>query len=295
MLKLKPLYYFKTVVEKGSISAASAVLFTAQPPISKALQQLEVQWDVVLFERTSRGMIPTDAGRYLYQRAGDLLLQAQNIDSEMRAFSEGQRGVVRLGCVDMGISLLAEAIAALRLRYPNLQFSLYQGDPPWLEELLERRQVDAALIHLPLTLNPHNIASIPLNQLNVRALCLADTPLAARPSVTLAQLAAQPLVLLRRKTGFGMYDRVMQCFTQAGLTPNIVAQASDLPVMKQLVRQGVAVALVPSLAESETEAGLVSLPVPELQAAADRLALIYYQQHAESAVLKPLLEYFFSR
>ena len=87
----------------------------------------------------------------------------------------------------------------------------------------------------------------------------------------------------------------MQCFTQAGLTPNIVAQASDLPVMKQLVRQGVAVALVPSLAESETEAGLISLPVPELQAAADRLALIYYQQHAESAVLKPLLEYFFSR
>lgn len=293
MLKLKPLHYFKSVVEKGSISAASQVLYIAQPPISKALLQLESYWDVSLFDRTPRGMVPTDAGRYLYQRASDLLQLADDIDAEMRAFSEGQRGVIRLGCVDMGMGLLAEAIAVLRAERPELEFSLHQGDPLYLEELLEHRQIDAALIHLPLTLNARGVACRVLQQLNVRALCLADGPLAGASSLSLTALAAHPLVLLRRQRGFGMYERVLACFNEAGLTPNVVAQASDLPIMKQLARQGVALALVPSLAEAPLEAGLQALAVPELDAAADRLALIYHQQHATSAVLKPLLAYFF--
>lgn len=295
MLKLRPLYYFKTVVEKGSISAASSMLYIAQPPISKALQQLENHWNLTLFERTPRGMIPTDAARYLYQRASDLLLQAQNIDAEMRAFSEGQRGIVRLGCVDMGMGLLAEAIAALRVQHPGLQFSLYQGDPPCLEELLDHRQIDAALTHLPLTLNEQSIGSIPLQPLAIRALCSADGPLAALTSVTLAELAEYPLVLLRRKNGSGLYERIVQRFTLAGLSPDIVAQASDIPVMKQLARQGVAVAVVPSLEDTVPDPRLISLPVPELDAAADRLVLIYHQQHSESAALKPLLAYFLSQ
>ncbi|QGU85822.1 LysR family transcriptional regulator [Erwinia sorbitola] len=292
MLKLKPLHYFKTVVEHGSISAASKVLYTAQPPISKALLQLESHWDVRLFERTPRGMTPTDAGRHLYQRASDLLQLADNIDSEMRTFSEGQRGVVRIGCVDMGIVLLTNAIVALRSERPDLQFSLHQGDPLYLEELLERRQIDAALVHLPLTLNTCDVTSRVLQQLHVRVLCLADGPLAGSSSLSLAELAAHPLVLLRRQRGFGMYERVLSCFNEAGLTPEVVAQASDLPVMKQLVRQGVALALVPSLADALPEAGMLALDVPQLDVAADRLALIYHQQHAESAVLKPLLAFF---
>lgn len=292
MLKLKPLHYFKTVVEKGSISAASQVLFTAQPPISKALLQLESHWDLRLFERTPRGMIPTDAGRYLYQRASDLLQLAESIEGEIHAFSEGQRGVLRIGCVDMATGLLAGAVAALREDHPALQFSLHQGDPLFLEELLERRQIDAALVHLPLTLTASDVDSMALQQLCVRALCLADDPLAEASSLSLAALATHPLVLLRRQRGFGIYERVLACFHNAGLAPDVVAQASDLPVMKQLARQGVAIALVPSLGDSPPDAGLVALAVPELDGAADRLALIYHQQHAGSAVLRPLLAYF---
>jgi len=292
MLKLKPLYYFKTVVEKGSISAASQVLYTAQPPISKALLQLESHWELRLFERTPRGMIPTDAGRYLYQRASDLLQLAESIEGEMHAFREGQCGVLRIGCVDMATGLLAGAIAALRADYPERQFSLHQGDPLFLEELLERRQIDAALVHLPLTLTASDVDSMALQQLCVRALCLADDPLAEASSLSLAALATHPLVLLRRQRGFGMYERVLACFHDAGLTPDVVAQASDLPVMKQLALQGVAIALVPSLGDSPPDTGLVALAVPELDGAADRLALIYHHPHAGSAALRPLLSYF---
>ncbi|MFI8414996.1 LysR family transcriptional regulator [Serratia sp. NPDC078593] len=72
MLKLKPLSYFNAVVEQGSVFAAAEVLFIAQPPLSKALVQLKQHWGVQLFERSSKGMKPTEAGRYLYQRACDV-------------------------------------------------------------------------------------------------------------------------------------------------------------------------------------------------------------------------------
>lgn len=292
MLKLKPLSYFKAVCEYGSISAASEVLFIAQPPLSKALHQLEDEWGVKLFDRSSRGMAPTEAGRYLYRRAGDLLQMASEIDEEMQAFGDGDRGMVRIGTVSMGIPKVAGVIKRLKSEHPNVSFSLHQGDTGYLEELLERRRIDIALVHLPLTASDKDLSIQPLAHSCFRVMCLPDSPLAMFKAVTLQQLADTPLVLMRRKSGFGIYDNVMQLFNKAGLKPQILADASDVPMMKYLVEQGMAVGLLPVLTgESEWE-NLLTLPVPELEAVADDLVLIYRSHHEFSAMVRTVIEAF---
>ncbi|MEG3133306.1 LysR family transcriptional regulator [Rouxiella sp. T17] len=292
MIKLKPLSYFKAVCEHGSISAASDVLFIAQPPLSKALHQLEEEWGVKLFERSSRGMTPTEAGTYLYRRASDLLQMAAEIDEEMQAFGEGDRGVVRIGTVSMGIPRVAAAMKRLKLAHPQLSFSLQQGDTGYLEELLERRRIDVALVHLPLTTRDDELAIQPLARACFRVMCLPDSPLARDPQVTLQQLAAWPLVVMRRKSGFGVYDNVMQFFSKAGLKPQILADASDVPMMKHLVEQGMGVGLLPMLAEDREASALLTLPVPELDAVADDLVLISRSHHQCNTVLRTVIEAF---
>lgn len=292
MIKLKPLSYFKAVCEHGSISAASNVLFIAQPPLSKALHQLEEEWGVKLFERSSRGMTPTEAGTYLYRRASDLLQMATEIDEEMQAFGEGDRGVVRIGTVSMGIPRVAAAIKQLKTAHPQLSFSLQQGDTGYLEELLERRRIDVALVHLPLTTRDDELAIQPLARACFRVMCLPDSSLAHGSQVTLQQLAAWPLVVMRRKSGFGVYDNVMQFFSKAGLKPHVLADASDVPMMKYLVEQGMGVGLLPMLVQDHEASALLTLPVPELDAVADDLVLISRSHHPCNPVLRTVIEAF---
>lgn len=292
MIKLKPLSYFKAVYEHGSISAASDVLYIAQPPLSKALQQLEEEWGVKLFDRSSRGMTPTEAGMYLYRRAGDLLQMANEIDLEMQAFGEGDRGVVRIGTVSMGIPKVAGVMQQLKSEHPQLSFSLQQGDTGYLEELVERRRIDVALVHLPLTSSDEQLAIQPLAHSCFRAMCLRDSPLAAFKTLTLKQLAEWPLVLMRRKSGFGVYDNVMQFFSKAGLKPQILADASDVPMMKYLVEKGMAIGLLPMLSGQREWENLLTLPVPELETVADDLVVIYRSQPECSTMLRTVIKAF---
>ncbi len=291
-MKLKPLNYFKAVYEQGSISAASEVLFIAQPPLSKALHQLEEEWGVKLFDRSSRGMTPTEAGIYLYRRAGDLLQLAADIDEEMQAFGEGERGVVRIGTVSMGIPKVAEVMQRLKLEHPQLNFSLHQGDTGYLEELVELRRIDIALVHLPLTTSDEQLAIQPLAHSCFRVLCLPNSPLAQHKTVKLEQLAAWPLVLMRRKSGFGVYDNVMQAFSKAGIKPQILADASDVPMMKYLVEKGMAVGLLPMLAGKKEGENLLTLPVPELEAVADDLVIIYRSHYQFNTMMRTVINAF---
>lgn len=292
MIKLKPLSYFKAVVDHGSVSAAAEALFVAQPPLSRGLHLLEEQWGVKLFERSSRGMTPTEAGNYLYGRAADILQMAQDIDEEMHAFGDGERGVVRIGTVSMGIPRVTRMMKVMGKRSPQLSFSLQQGDTGYLEELLAHRRIDMALVHLPLTGQDGDIQMLPLARSCFRALCLPDSPLAALDILTLRQLADWPLVLMRRKSGFGVYENVLQSFNKGGLSPQLLADSSDVPMIKSLVEQGLAVGLLLMLENEQDWGGLVSRQVPELENVADDLVLIYRAQAKHRSTLNSVITAF---
>lgn len=289
MIKLKLLRYFKVVVECGSISAAAKVLFIAQPPLSKALQQLEQQWHVQLFKRSSKGMVPTEAGRYLYQKACYLLHEAALLEESMLAYGQGQQGVVRMGSVAMGLPYLTAMIKMIHQKQPGVSFSLQQGDTASLEELLHSQRIDIALVHLPLSTITKEAAITPLKRSTFKALCHVDSPLANHPQLTLADLAKQPLALMRRKMGFGVYDNVLNSFAKAKLSPAIFGDANDVPMLLHLVKQQLAIALLPVLDGEDYGHEIVALPVPELELVADELALIYLTPQT-SLALRQIIE-----
>ena len=62
-MELRQLEYFRAIVDEGSISGAARALHMTQPPLSYQIRQLENELNVKLFDRTSKGVTLTEAGK----------------------------------------------------------------------------------------------------------------------------------------------------------------------------------------------------------------------------------------
>ena len=72
-MELRQLEYFRQIADTHSFNEAARHLNMSQPPLSYQIHQLEEELGVQLFERTSKGVVLTNAGEVLYERAGNLL------------------------------------------------------------------------------------------------------------------------------------------------------------------------------------------------------------------------------
>jgi LysR family transcriptional regulator, salicylic acid-responsive activator of bsdBCD len=273
-MNLRQLTYFRAVVEHGSLVAASEVLHVAQPPLSVAIKQLEAQWRVRLFDRVGRGLVLTDMGRAAYDRACQLLGAAAAVDQEMTAMGQGFSAHIRVGFTALGVEPIAGMIEQLRAEQPGVSFSLHQGEPKMLEDMIEQRELDFAISHLPVANPALQVHPLVALQLAVIAREAAAARLPSERPVDYADLAETPLVLLRRSSGAGIYERVRDTFQRAGVACNIVADASDLAVVYALIQRGVGVGLLPFRPGAELPTGLVASPFVTASAS-ERLALVH--------------------
>ena len=92
-MDLQALMYFRTVVEMGTISKASAYLRIAQPALSRHIQRLEHSLGVELLQRSAKGVTPTAAGRQLLEKTADF--EATSDTSRARSPAMRMRSLVR--------------------------------------------------------------------------------------------------------------------------------------------------------------------------------------------------------
>lgn len=270
---LRQLRYFQAVVDHGTIAAAADNLHIAQSPLSRQIRQLEQDYGVTLFERQQQRLLLTDAGRHLYQRSQELLNLAAHTGEEMAALGQGSRGRVRVGTIATGIKRLTRAFEQLHPQWPDIRFCFQQGEPLYLERLVNERELDLAIVQRPVEIS--GLAAQPLAQLQFAALFADQIP--ANPPLTLARLAELPLALLRRNSRSGAFEQIMNCFQSQGLAPHIVAECSDVWILKRLVLSGMAVALLPVCTDQEplfAHPRLKQIPIPELIHQPNALVLI---------------------
>ena len=98
-MELRRLQYFVAVAEELSFNRAARRLHMAQPPLSVQIKNLEEELGVILFERTSRGVVLTEAGEFLLEEARRLLVQVDQTVSAVRRVGQGEVGRITLGFV----------------------------------------------------------------------------------------------------------------------------------------------------------------------------------------------------
>jgi DNA-binding transcriptional LysR family regulator len=96
---------FVCVIDAGSFSGAARLRNIKQPTVSKSIAQLEERLDIRLLFRTTRGLVPTEAGQQFYDRARVAIDQAREAESAARASAGGLTGRLRV-CLPITLATL---------------------------------------------------------------------------------------------------------------------------------------------------------------------------------------------
>lgn len=191
-LDLRKLRYFVEVAEQLNFGRAAAALHIAQPVLSRQIGRLEHELGVPLFTRTSRQVDLTAGGRQLLDEARSLLASADAAQRRVKAAGRGNR-TLNVGFM-AGIPVTS-AVAAFNEARPEVTVELRRIE--WYDqaEVLLDGTVDIAYIRLPIEergLRLHRLYSEPR-----LAVLYADHPLAGKTSLSILDLADDPVVMHR--------------------------------------------------------------------------------------------------
>jgi DNA-binding transcriptional LysR family regulator len=169
---------FLSVLDTGSLLAAAKYLKMAQPTLGRHIDELEKQLGVALFERTVRGLVPTEIAGKLASSARAM----ENASHSLHQIASGQcsdlTGSVRITCSQsVAVSLMPPLISKLRLTVPHIQIELVSSNQ--IKNLL-RREADIAL------------RMVRPVQVNLIAKKLCEMPIAPYASLAYLRRRGQP-------------------------------------------------------------------------------------------------------
>ncbi|TQV83780.1 LysR family transcriptional regulator [Denitrobaculum tricleocarpae] len=263
-MELRHLRYFKAVAEEGHITRAAERLSIQQPPLSLQIKALETELGVKLFHRRPRGVELTDAGASFHADVSELLADLDAAIAKTRQVARGEQGNIVIGFTSSVIFHAAtkSAIRAFRAAFPDVALSLEEDGSTKLIDSIARNKLDAAFVRT----STSHVEGVQILQMLEEPMYLAvpmDHPLAKKTAkpVELHALSDQPLVLYRRSSGPGLYDRIITACAGAGFTPQIVQEAPRVGSTLNLVAAGLGISFVPgSLCASHTD-GIAYRPV----------------------------------
>ena len=137
---------FYAIVEEGNISHAAQRLDIAQPALSRQMKRLETSLGVQLFERGSRRIRLTDAGKVMYARVEHILGIVDGAVREITEMGSGVVGAVRLGTITTsGAMLVPELLSEFHRRYPQVTYQIWEAEGARILELLDNRVIEIGI------------------------------------------------------------------------------------------------------------------------------------------------------
>lgn len=232
-ISLRQYEYVCAVGRHGSLSAAAQYLNVSQPALSTALTRVEAHLGHPLFiRRRGSAMALTPQGRKFIDQAETLLKDAAQIESSETPSPGTTR--LRLGCfTDLAPFLLAPALHHLRDAFPNIAITYFAASFEGLLNRLIDGQIDIAITY-ELTMDA-GFTRAKLFDSRPKALMPPDHLLATAGTVSLADLAAHPLIL---STEGWSAQHILSLFRRNGLHPTVAHRAASIEIQRSLAAHG---------------------------------------------------------
>lgn len=258
-MTLTQLRYIVAIADSGlNITLAADRVHATQPGLSKQLKQLEDELGFRVFSRKGRSLDSvTPQGTQVIDRARTILAEASNIRALAANLRSEERGELGIATTHTQARfVLPAAVGALKKRYPSVSVHLKPHGDAQVVDLLERGQVDLAIVSTSGAKPPANGLAVPLYRWRRAVIAprghalgkLGRTP-------TLADLARHPLVSY--ESSLRTDSSLRHAFAAAGLIPNFACTARDADLIKTYVRTGLGVGVLAEMAMTpEDEADL---------------------------------------
>ncbi len=254
----------ETVRRGFNLTEVANALFTSQPGVSRQIRELEEELGVDIFERNGKRLTGlTEPGKEVLHIVERLLLEAENLQRAGEAFAGKTTGTLSIAATHTQTRyVLPQAVQHFRSTYPDVRIALQQSTPDHIAEWVLSGKADIGIATEGLS-RFDGLVSFPCYEWHHVVVVPDGHPLTQRRSLTLADLAACPLITYDQ--GFTGRSHIDEAFVAQSLETDIVLTAMDSDVIQQYVSLGLGVGLVASMAvEKNLAPGLTAIPANHL-------------------------------
>ena len=242
-LDSRSLAQFVAVARTLSFRRAAESLHLSQPPLSRAIRELEARLGVALFERDTRRVALTQAGRRLLPQAERILALIARAEASLASAAQ-MPARLRLGLTTaVELSTFDALLRRLEASRPAMEVVASSDTSPRLVRAVRAGRLDAALVALPV-----DAAGLEITPVARQAMAVAlpsGHRLARRRMLALADLDGEPVLRFERARQPAYFDFLQAAFDRAGVSVRPVPEPPDHPRLLAEVAAGRALALLP--------------------------------------------------
>ena len=247
MVDIKTLNMLVEVVRRQSFSAAAEHLCLTQPTISKAMNGLEQDLGVSLFQKGEAGrkreVTLTYMGELIYQHAQNILAEQQQLYATVAQVGSLKKGKLTLGLPPLGSVLLSGLIARFHTAYPDIQLIFLEVGANGIEQALADKSIDVGIV-LGAQLRP-GLAGISIIESPMVVMSHEHSTWRGRETIALSELQHEPFLLYADT--FTLNNLIVQAAHHAGFEPKVVCKSSQWEFMVKLVESNMGIALLPQV------------------------------------------------
>lgn len=237
-MNITQLQYFQAVCNFGSTIKAAEALYVSQPSVSNALNKLQGELNLRLFEKCGNRLVLTEEGRLFRDRAEKVLFDLDELNLEIRRISD--KNVVSFSIPPVGSTAISLAFLKFRDEHPEIRISAYEDSQHEALSLLESGQRDFAITIIDNANIKYidELGAIPLGYLDLKFCVNNQNPLSRLEEVHVDQIGRSPLVIM--KGDYYQNAILTGIFRRSGIEPNIVLYATQFPTLRKYVNLGLA-------------------------------------------------------
>jgi DNA-binding transcriptional LysR family regulator len=245
---------FLAVARHEHLGQAAESLHADQSTVSRKIARLEAEVGVPLFERVGRRIRLTAAGQRFVSRAERILRDLRDAVDDAAGAVSVESGEVRIGFLHtIGARWLPERLARFLESHPHVRFTLLESTAAEIVAGVLNRDFDLGILGPP-PVNSRELDILPLFRERVAVVVPGGHRLVGRSSCTLRDLADEPLILPRSRSGLRRI--VDDAFADEGIPERVAYEGDDFTIVQGLVEAGLGITLLP-----------MPLPVPSSRVA----------------------------
>jgi DNA-binding transcriptional LysR family regulator len=246
---------FVEVAKLSSFSKAARKLFRSQPAVSAQIQQLEHECGARLFDRTTKSVSLTDAGRVFFDCAERLMLTRQEGLRAIAEQGDTPQGVLAIGANEATcLYVLPGVFAKYSALYPSVSISIYRNFTRKIVERLEDGSLDVGIVTMPM--ESPKLTTRPIFRDRLMLMVHSGSPLAKLKSVPV-EVAAQEKFIYP-KTGYTR--QVLEKIFKPYASLQIRMELPSVEMIKSFVAAGMGVSILSeSFAAGEARANKIKL------------------------------------
>lgn len=196
-LHLKQLRLLVALGDQGSLLKAAQQVALTQPGASKALQEIETTFGTPLFNRTNRGLEPTEVGGCVIRYARLIHTDLAHLREEIVGILRGHGGRVTVGVIMGAVPLLTDAISTLVDRHPEMSVEIVEDTSEALLAQIDAGRLDLAICRTTISRSPQLYDSVKLQDETLAVVANVRHPLKGVRKLTLHELAGYRWVVYR--------------------------------------------------------------------------------------------------